>query len=118
MLKLMSKLTTLSGILFASFLLSSCVNPPKKPVGHIGGVNARSAGGAYLLNFNLETDFDADIKLKPGVQGVRKKITLDDLHKNWCLDASSKEELTRYGLQWKERYKMIAKQLDECRSGR
>ena len=113
----MKTLTKLFVIAFLSSFLSACVNPPKKPVGHIGALNAMSAT-PYVLTFNLETDFTADLKLKPGVKGVRRNVTLADLNKNWVLDAGSKEELTRYALQWKERAALAYKQLDECRAGR
>lgn len=113
-------LTKLCAILCVSFSLSACVNPPKKPVGNIGALNAKptSAPKPYLLTFNFETDFNDDLTLKPGVKGVRKEVSLDDLDRNWVLDAKSKEELVRYALEWKQRAELMKKQLDECRSGR
>ena len=108
-------LMTLFATLLSSACMVSCVNPPKKPVGSFGAVNAKSKA-PYRLDFNLETDFSEDLKLRDGVQGVRVPIILDDLHKHWCMNTSTKEELVRYALQWKERYLLLQKQLNECRN--
>jgi hypothetical protein len=57
------------------------------------------------------------LKLKPDAQGVNRSITLDSLHKYYCMDAPSKEELVRYAMQWKERYKKLQRELRQCKDG-
>lgn len=114
----MTTLTKLFATLFVSIALTSCVNPPKKPVGKIMAINAKpQAGAPYALVFDLETDFDQNLKLKAGHDGARIQISLDELDRHWAMDAATKEELVRYALQWRERYKMLDKQLNECRRG-
>lgn len=111
----MRQLTKRLGILCASSFLLACEAPPKLPVGKVRALNTLSASGPYSLDFNLETDFDEKLKLKEGVTGVRTRVSLEDLHKHWVVDADTKEELTRYALQWKTRYEKLEKQLRECR---
>lgn len=98
-------MTTLSAI-----LLSSCGSAPKKPVGFIAGINAE-AKEPYGLFFDLEKDFDEDLRLKPDSKGARRALTLKTLHKHWAMDANTKEELVRYAREWKARY---IKMRDEC----
>lgn len=106
----MTNLTKLFAIACAS-LVVGCTSAPKKPVGQIGAVNARAAA-PYALMFNLETDFDESLALKPGAKGVRKSLTsLADVDRYWIMNAATKEELVRYALQWKERVKS---ELDRC----
>lgn len=117
MLKQMTILTTL---LVTVLSISSCDNPPRKPQGNIALVNAHPTNEPqpYRLQFNLETDFDENLSLKPDAKGVRVPTTLEDLHANWVMNAATKEELQRYGLEWKQRYIKIKQRLDECESGR
>ena len=111
----MTRLTKLLGILSSSLILLSCEAPPKLPKGELKALNTTSTRGPYALTFNLETDFTENLKLKEGVSGVRVDTSLEALHKHWCVDAATKEELTRYALQWKVRYEKLEKQLKECR---
>lgn len=111
----MKKLTKLLGILSSSLILLSCEAPPKLPKGELKALNTTSSRGAYALTFNLETDFNENLKLKEGITGTRVDVGLEGLHKHWCVDAAAKEELTRYALQWKVRYEKLEKQLRECR---
>lgn len=95
----------LFAIVSASLLLASlagCANkPPAKPKGELCALNANSS---YLLCFNLETDFDDNLRLKKDVKGARKPITFEALHKAWVVDTPTKEELESYALKWKARY--------------
>jgi hypothetical protein len=75
-----------------------------------------SAPKPYALSFNLETDFDGNLRLKDGAMGEKKEISLDDLHKAWCMDAATKEDLVRYALQWKERYLQLERELNDLKS--
>ncbi len=110
----------LFAIAFVSFILSACMHAPKQPVGIVKAINAkpRQAAKPYTLNFNLETDFDEDLKLKPEAQGTRVDVSLDDLDRNWVMDAATKEELIRYALQWKVRYKLLEQRMQRCESGK
>jgi hypothetical protein len=103
-------------ITLLAILLSSCQQAPKKPKGEIFIVNAHPTKEPlpYALVFNLETDFDDNLKLKDGAQGVHKTVDINALHKHWCMPSPSKEDLQRYALEWKQRYIQLQKQLDEC----
>jgi hypothetical protein len=100
-------------------LLSSCDHAPKKPVGDVFMINARPTKEPepYALSFNLSTDFNDDLQLIPGHLGVHKPVTIDSLHKNWCMDDPTKNDLVRYSLEWKQRYLKLKEDLNKCESG-
>ena len=105
----------LCAAVFGSLLalaLCGCANkPPAKPKGELCAINAQSEH-PYKLCFNLETDFDDDLKLKPDAKGTRIPVELADLHKWWATDSFTKEELESYAMKWKARYIKLEK---ECR---
>jgi hypothetical protein len=100
----MKTLMSLCAILCASLLIG-CGSVPK-PKGWVKVINAqpKKAPSPYALWFNFETDFDEDGRLKKGVPGVNRPITLKDLHANWCMDHASKENLEAYARKLKDRY--------------
>lgn len=106
--------STMLFVILLSSLTIGCAEGPKRPSGTVMGINARptSEPAPYALTFNLETDFDENLRLKPDAKGVRVPITLDQLHAHWAMNAQTKEELVRYALEWKQKYLNLKKRCE------
>lgn len=84
--------------------LSSAGCAVKPPKGWMCILNAHGEKGAYNLCYNLETDFDAEGRVK-AVAGQRVPVkSLDDLHAHVNMDVDSYSNLKAYFLKLKERF--------------
>lgn len=82
-----------------------------KPVGKVGVVHAEDSSEAYIHEFDLETDFDDELHVIPGHNGMKKPLAgVIDLDKHVCMNASSYANTLSTYAKLKRRY-------EECVNG-
>lgn len=99
----MQKLKTSWIKLIAMCLAVSACQGIAKPKGHVGVVHVQ-VEKPYINEFNMETDFNDDLDLKPTAKGVKRAIEFVDLDKGVWLSAESYANSRAAWKKLKKRY--------------
>lgn len=98
--------------------LIGCDTIPK-PKGEIGVVHTKDVLHSYIHKFNMETDFDDDLKVIAGHNGVKHGLdSLADLDRHVCADAQSYANSLAAWSKLKGRYEDLKEKLNQCKVGK
>lgn len=75
-----------------------------KPKGYVGVIHSKDVNAPYIHEFNMQTDFDENLHVLPGHNGVHRLLhSLTDLDRGIWLSADSYAELSSYQAKIKAR---------------